>query len=235
MHIRRTPGDWVFDIAVIILFVLFTFICIFPFYYLLINTISDNDLVTGGRVNFYPMLKDAAGNGILGVQFNNYTALQNVTLARELLEKDSESFKRSRRQAMEEIRLEGAAILDSVGLSDKLDYYPHQLSGGQQQRVAIARALMLRPDILCFDEPTSALDPELTGEVLKVIRGLADRHTTMVIVTHEMKFAHDVSDQVLFMDQGYVVESGTPEEVFEHSKEERTKQFLERYFEGNNS
>lgn len=94
---------------------------------------------------------------------------------------------------------------------------------------------MLRPDILCFDEPTSALDPELTGEVLKVIRGLADRHTTMVIVTHEMKFAHDVSDQVLFMDQGYVVESGTPEEVFEHSKEERTKQFLERYFEGNNS
>ena len=167
--------------------------------------------------------------------FPQYTALQNVTLARELLEKDSESFKRSRRQAMEEIRLEGAAILDSVGLSDKLDYYPHQLSGGQQQRVAIARALMLRPDILCFDEPTSALDPELTGEVLKVIRGLADRHTTMVIVTHEMKFAHDVSDQVLFMDQGYVVESGTPEEVFEHSKEERTKQFLERYFEGNNS
>ena len=155
--------------------------------------------------------------------FPQYTALQNVTLARELLEKDSESFKRSRRQAMEEIRLEGAAILDSVGLSDKLDYYPHQLSGGQQQRVAIARA------------PTSALDPELTGEVLKVIRGLADRHTTMVIVTHEMKFAHDVSDQVLFMDQGYVVESGTPEEVFEHSKEERTKQFLERYFEGNNS
>lgn len=167
--------------------------------------------------------------------FPQYTALQNVTLARELLEKDSESFKRSRRQAMEEIRLEGAAILDSVGLSDKLDYYPHQLSGGQQQRVAIARALMLRPDILCFDEPTSALDPELTGEVLKVIRGLADRHTTMVIVTHEMKFAHDVSDQVLFMDQGYVVESGTPEEVFEHPKEERTKQFLERYFEGNNS
>ena len=165
--------------------------------------------------------------------FPQYTALQNVTLARELLEKETESFKADKKKALEKIRQEGAAILDSVGLSDKLDYYPHQLSGGQQQRVAIARALMLKPDILCFDEPTSALDPELTGEVLKVIRGLADRHTTMVIVTHEMKFAHDVSDQVLFMDQGVVVERGTPAEVFEHPREERTKQFLERYFEEN--
>ena len=106
-----------------------------------------------------------------------------------------------------------------------------KLSGGQKQRVAIARALMLQPDILCFDEPTSALDPELTGEVLKVIRGLADRHTTMVIVTHEMKFARDVSDKVLFLDQGTIAEYGTPEQVFEHPKEERTRQFLERYFE----
>ena len=114
---------------------------------------------------------------------------------------------------------------------EKMNYYPHQLSGGQQQRVAIARALMLQPDILCFDEPTSALDPELTGEVLKVIRGLADRHTTMVIVTHEMKFARDVSDKVLFLDQGTIAEYGTPEQVFEHPKEERTRQFLERYFE----
>ena len=109
-----------------------------------------------------------------------------------------------------------------------MDFYPHQLSGGQQQRVAIARALMLQPDILCFDEPTSALDPELTGEVLKVIRGLADRHTTMVIVTHEMKFARDVSDKVLFLDQGTIAEYGTPEQVFEHPKEERTRH-LERY------
>lgn len=167
--------------------------------------------------------------------FPQYTALQNVTLARELLEKDSDRFKSNRKKAMDQILQEGTAILSSVGLSDKLDYYPYQLSGGQQQRVAIARALMLHPDILCFDEPTSALDPELTGEVLKVIRGLADKHTTMVIVTHEMKFAHDVSDKVIFMDQGYVVESGTPEQVFEHPREERTKQFLERYFEGNNS
>ena len=167
--------------------------------------------------------------------FPQYTALQNVTLARELLEQNTENYKQNRKKVMETIREEGAAILDSVGLSEKLDYYPHQLSGGQQQRVAIARALMLRPDILCFDEPTSALDPELTGEVLKVIRGLADRHTTMVIVTHEMKFARDVSNQVLFMDQGIVVERGTPEEVFEHPKEERTRQFLVRYFEENNA
>ena len=122
-------------------------------------------------------------------------------------------------------------LLNELGLWEKRKRYPSELSGGQQQRVAIARALMLQPDILCFDEPTSALDPELTGEVLKVIRGLADRHTTMVIVTHEMKFARDVSDKVLFLDQGTIAEYGTPEQVFEHPKEERTRQFLERYFE----
>ena len=107
--------------------------------------------------------------------------------------------------------------------------YPHQLSGGQQQRVAIARALALAPDILCFDEPTSALDPELTGEVLKVIRSLAERKMTMVIVTHEMAFARDVADRVIFMDQGYIVEQGKAEEVINNPKEERTKQFLSRY------
>lgn len=105
-------------------------------------------------------------------------------------------------------------MLDQVGLLPKIDLYPHQLSGGQQQRVAIARALALNPDILCFDEPTSALDPELTGEVLKVIRSLADQNTTMVIVTHEMQFAREVSDKVLFMDDGCVAEYGTPSEVF---------------------
>ena len=139
--------------------------------------------------------------------------------------------KENKKKIMDEITAEGEALLESVGLKEKMNYYPHQLSGGQQQRVAIARALMLQPDILCFDEPTSALDPELTGEVLKVIRGLADRHTTMVIVTHEMKFARDVSDKVLFLDQGTIAEYGTPEQVFEHPKEERTRQFLERYFE----
>ena len=163
--------------------------------------------------------------------FPQYTALQNVTLAQELLSKETPEFKANKKAVLQEIRERGVEILTTVGLQDKLDYYPHQLSGGQQQRVAIARALMLQPDILCFDEPTSALDPELTGEVLKVIRSLADRHTTMVIVTHEMKFARDVSDQVLFMDKGVVVERGTPEQVFENPQEERTRQFLERYFE----
>ena len=113
-----------------------------------------------------------------------------------------------------------------MGLSERMDNYPHQLSGGQCQRVAIARALALSPDILCFDEPTSALDPELTGEVLRVIKELAEKKMTMIIVTHEMSFARDVSDEVLFMDDGYVLERGTPEEVFDNPKEERTKQFL---------
>ncbi len=163
--------------------------------------------------------------------FPQYTALRNCTLARELMAKERPDFKENKKKIMDEITAEGEALLESVGLKEKMNYYPHQLSGGQQQRVAIARALMLQPDILCFDEPTSALDPELTGEVLKVIRGLADRHTTMVIVTHEMKFARDVSDKVLFLDQGMIAEYGTPEQVFEHPKEERTRQFLERYFE----
>ncbi|MDO5145417.1 MAG: amino acid ABC transporter ATP-binding protein [Eubacteriales bacterium] len=163
--------------------------------------------------------------------FPQYTALRNCTLAKELMMKEEPGFKENKKKILEQIREQGEAILSSVGLQDKVDYYPHQLSGGQQQRVAIARALMLQPDILCFDEPTSALDPELTGEVLKVIRGLADKKTTMVIVTHEMQFARDVSDKVLFMDKGMVAEYGTPEQVFEHPKEERTRQFLERYFE----
>ncbi len=163
--------------------------------------------------------------------FPQYTALQNLTLAKELLARETPEYKKNRKDVLDQIKTEGEALLASVGLSDKLDYYPHQLSGGQQQRVAIARALMLQPDILCFDEPTSALDPELTGEGLRVIRGLAEKRTTMVIVTHEMKFARDVSDQVLFMDKGVVVERGTPADVFEHPQEERTKQFLERYFE----
>ena len=119
-----------------------------------------------------------------------------------------------------------------MGLENRMDNYPHQLSGGQCQRVAIARALALQPDILCFDEPTSALDPELTGEVLKVIKELADKNTTMIIVTHEMAFARDVANQVIFMDDGYILEQGDPYEVFEHPKEERTKQFLSRFTQG---
>ena len=137
--------------------------------------------------------------------FPQYTALQNVMLARELLAQ--------------------------MGLSERANHYPHQLSGGQQQRVAIARALALHPDILCFDEPTSALDPELTGEVLRVLRDLADRKTTMIIVTHEMHFARDVADRILFMDGGVVVEEGPAKELIDHPKEERTKQFLAHYSE----
>ena len=163
--------------------------------------------------------------------FPQYTALQNVTLARELKEKEQPGYKEHKKEILNQIREEGAVVLDSVGLKAKMDYYPHQLSGGQQQRVAIARALMMKPDILCFDEPTSALDPELTGEVLKVIRKLASQRTTMVIVTHEMQFARDVSDKILFLDNGLVTEYGTPEDVFERPNQERTKQFLERYFE----
>ena len=117
-------------------------------------------------------------------------------------------------------------LLELIGLSDKADFYPCQLSGGQQQRVAIARALMLSPDILCFDEPTSALDPELTGEVLRVIRSLKDSERTMIIVTHEMEFARNVSDHVIFMADGVIEEEGTPEEVFDNPKSEKTKAFL---------
>ena len=125
-------------------------------------------------------------------------------------------------------------VLADVGIDDperRYKQYPHQLSGGQQQRVAIARALALHPDILCFDEPTSALDPELTGEVLKVIRSLAEEKTTMIIVTHEMAFARDVADQVIFMDGGVIVEQGEARQVIEHPREERTRQFLSRYSE----
>lgn len=157
--------------------------------------------------------------------FPQYTALQNITLARELRAKGKNS------ESREEILKAGKALLEQMGLSDRADHYPHQLSGGQQQRVAIARALALHPDILCFDEPTSALDPELTGEVLRVIRSLAEQKTTMIIVTHEMAFARDVADQVIFMDSGVIVEQGDPKEVIDHPKEERTRQFLSRYAE----
>lgn len=161
--------------------------------------------------------------------FPQYTALKNVMLAKELQAKKSEDYKKKKKQILEEIRTEAENLLDQMGLKERMENYPHQLSGGQCQRVAIARALALKPDILCFDEPTSALDPELTGEVLRVMKGLAEQKMTMVIVTHEMSFARDVSDQVLFMDDGYVLEHGSPEEVFGNPREERTKQFLAGY------
>ncbi len=148
--------------------------------------------------------------------FPQYNVLKNVMLAPLLHKKESE----------EEIREHALKLIERVGLSDKVDFYPCQLSGGQQQRVAIARALILKPDVLCFDEPTSALDPELTGEVLKVIKGLKSSDRTMIVVTHEMEFAKSVSDRVIFMADGVIEEIGTPEEIFENPKSEKTRAFL---------
>ena len=150
--------------------------------------------------------------------FPQYTALKNVTLAKELLAQERPDFKQNKKAILEGIEAEGRALLSKMGLAERAGHYPHQLSGGQQQRVAI-------------DEPTSALDPELTGEVLKVIRGLAEQKTTMIIVTHEMAFARDVADQVIFMDGGIIVEQGDARQVIEHPREERTRQFLSRYEE----
>ena len=159
--------------------------------------------------------------------FRQYTALQNVTLAPLLAAKAS----KASGEELDAIRKKGIALLKRVGLENKLESYPHQLSGGQQQRVAIARALALEPAILCFDEPTSALDPELTGEVLKVIRSLRAQDTTMIIVTHEIRFARDIADYVIFMDDGAIIEEGSPEQVIDAPSNPRTVRFLERYAE----
>ena len=148
--------------------------------------------------------------------FPQYSVLQNITLAPTLLKTGT----------AEEIRTKALNLLDQVGLAHKADAYPCQLSGGQRQRVAIARAMALTPDILCFDEPTSALDPELTGEVLRVIRGLKEKDYTMIIVTHDMAFAKSISDTVIYMADGVIEEMGTPQEVFDTPKSERTKSFL---------
>ena len=157
--------------------------------------------------------------------FPQYTALENVTLAPRLhLAENNDSDEST-------IIEEGKKLLDQMGLADRMDHYPHQLSGGQKQRVSIARAMAMHPDILCFDEPTSALDPELTGEVLRVIKELAQHNTTMIIVTHEMSFAHDVSDRIIFMDSGKIVEEGTACEVIDNPQNDRTKQFLENYLQ----
>ena len=153
--------------------------------------------------------------------FPQYNVLKNVMLAPTLL----------KRGTTEKIETKARALIDRVGLTEKISNYPCELSGGQQQRVAIARALALEPDILCFDEPTSALDPELTGEVLKVIKGLKNTDSTMIVVTHEMEFAKNVSDKVLFMADGVIEEYGTPDEVFDNPKSEKTKSFLNKSLE----
>lgn len=189
------------------------------------GTISVNDEVIyrGGEkyADEVTLRKNRLHFGLVFQSFNlfpQYNVLENVTLAPTLLKKDTE----------ENIKTHALKMIDRVGLSDKLENYPSQLSGGQQQRVAIARALVMDPDILCFDEPTSALDPELTGEVLKVIKGLKDSSSTMIVVTHEMEFAKNVADKIIFMADGVIEEMGTPEEVFDNPKSERTKAFLRK-------
>lgn len=167
--------------------------------------------------------------------FPQYSVLKNVTLAAELLKKEELKAKKASRMemgiAMKEIEKEALELLDKVGLKEKRDAYPCELSGGQQQRVAIARALALNPDVLCFDEPTSALDPELTGEVLRVIKSLKDSGSTMIVVTHEMEFAKNVADHVIYMADGVIEEEGAPEELFNSPKSDKLKNFLAKSLE----
>ena len=164
--------------------------------------------------------------------FPQYTALENVTLAPLLLAKERPDYNQNKKQIHDEIEENAKALLDRVGLSDRMNNYPCQLSGGQQQRVSIARALALNPKVLFFDEPTSALDPELTGEILRVIRDLASKDMTMVIVTHEIEFARNVADRIIFMADGVVLEDGTPEQVLDKSKNIKTRTFLQKLNKG---
>ena len=176
-------------------------------------------LLTGENLSEEQIRQNRLHFGLVFQNFNlfpQYTVLENVTLAPGLMKKETPG----------RIREKALKLLDQVGLLQKKDAYPYQLSGGQQQRVAIARALALQPQVLCFDEPTSALDPELTGEVLRVIRGLKSRENTMIVVTHEMEFARSVADVVIYMADGVIEEMGTPEEVFDHPKSEKTRAFI---------
>ncbi|MFJ8258467.1 amino acid ABC transporter ATP-binding protein [Peribacillus asahii] len=162
-----------------------------------------------------------------GMVFQSYNLFPHLTALENIIEGQIIVLKKTKAEAEKKAR----ALLEKVGLWDKADMYPHQLSGGQQQRVGIARAMAMEPEVLLFDEPTSALDPELVGEVLKVIKDLAKENMTQVIVTHEMNFAREVADQVIFMDQGVVVEKGTPSEIFQNTKKQRTLQFLNKVAE----
>lgn len=169
--------------------------------------------------------------GLVFQQFNlfpQYNVLDNVTLAVKLQAKERPDYKKNKKQIHKEIEEKALKLLSDMGLSDKVDFYPCQLSGGQQQRVSIARAMALEPKILFFDEPTSALDPELTGEILKVIRELANKNMTMVIVTHEMNFAKEVSDYIVFMDNGVIAEQGEAEELINNPKTQRLQAFLSK-------
>ncbi|MEF2836606.1 MAG: amino acid ABC transporter ATP-binding protein [Oscillospiraceae bacterium] len=177
-------------------------------------------VLTGDHLSDDQIRENRLHFGLVFQNFNlfpQYTVLQNITLAPTLLKLGTAA----------EIQNKAMNLLEKVGLTQKKDAYPCQLSGGQQQRVAIARALALNPQVLCFDEPTSALDPELTGEVLRVIRGLKDKDTTMIVVTHEMDFARSVADVVIYMADGVIEEMGTPEEVFDHPVSEKTRHFIQ--------
>ena len=190
-----------------------------------LETPDEGEVLVGGKCLTGKQLTEAEIRqnrlhfGLVFQNFNlfpQYTVLENITLSPRLLKQGTD----------QEIRQRALGLLEKVGLLQKQDAYPHQLSGGQQQRVAIARALALSPEILCFDEPTSALDPELTGEVLRVIRGLKDKNNTMIVVTHEMEFAKSVADVVIYMADGVIEEMGTPEEVFDHPRSEKTRGFI---------
>ena len=179
----------------------------------------DGKLLNGGSLTDEQIRQNRLHFGLVFQNFNlfpQYTVLENITLAPKLLKQAEPAA----------IREKALKLLDQVGLLQKQDSYPYQLSGGQQQRVAIARALALSPQVLCFDEPTSALDPELTGEVLRVIRGLKDKDNTMIVVTHEMDFARSVADVVIYMADGVIEEMGTPEEVFGTPRSEKTRAFI---------
>ncbi len=208
-----------------------------------LETADSGSICVGGRMTFDSERREKLSKaekrenqlctGLVFQSFNlfpQYTVLRNVTLAKELLVKETcraeKCDKKEKKARLAAIEDEAKRVIESVGLSDKLASYPCELSGGQQQRVAIARALMLSPKVLCFDEPTSALDPEITGEVLAVIRKLAEEGRTMLIVTHEMGFAREVSNEVIFMHDGVIGEQGSPEELFDRPQSTRLKEFL---------
>ena len=203
----------------------------------LLETMDDGDLIylgkaaaksENGHAEYVSKKELREIQGCFGLVFQNFNLFPHYSVMKNIMDAPIHVQKKSRQEAAETAR----SLLAKMGLTGKEDSYPCQLSGGQQQRVAIARALAMNPSILFFDEPTSALDPELTGEILKVIRQLAQEKMTMVIVTHEMGFARDVADRVIFMDGGYIVEQGDPHEVIDHPKEERTRQFLARFAQG---
>lgn len=190
------------------------------------------DAENKSKISAKELRKNQLNFGLVFQSFNlfpQYNVLENVMLAPKLLAKERKDYKANKSAILADIEKNAKGMLEKVGLEQKLQNYPCELSGGQQQRVSIARALVLNPKVLFFDEPTSALDPELTGEILKVIKNLAANKTTMIIVTHEIEFAKNVADRIIFMDKGVIAEDGTPEQVIEHPKNERTRAFLNKF------